>query len=91
MKWFYLNIKPSDEIGGVRYFGVIRAESVPDAIKRFQPRLDTVNSLIKRRVKGLTQDPFELQSVSFTDYENVNQQWAIDVANSILRALEEDE
>jgi hypothetical protein len=86
-----LNIHPSSEVGGVRYFGVIKADSIPDAIKKFQPHLDSLNNIIKHSVKGLKLNPFEIQSVSFTDYENINKQWVIDTANSVISSLMEEE
>jgi hypothetical protein len=92
MTWFYIVIKPDPEIGGVRYFGVIKADDVADALKRFQPYLDSINKTVKHSVKGLScERPFVVDSISHTDYETVSQKWSLEMANKILAALAKDE
>jgi hypothetical protein len=92
VRWFHISITPNPALGGIRYFGVIEAEGVVDAIMKAQPFIDALNSKVKEEVDVDCDEPFVISGVAGADWEPIGDQWVQDTVDHVLSALEtEDE
>jgi hypothetical protein len=90
--WFHISVRPHPDLGGARYFGVIEADGVVDAIMKFQPFMDALNSKVKEAVDVDCEEPFSINGVASADWEPIGDQWVQDTVDHVLDALEtEDE